>query len=44
MADQMPKVNSEFGARPTIEFPTEEAPKGLKAVELVEGEDRKSVV
>ena len=38
MADQMPKVNSEFGARPTIEFPTEEAPKGLKAVELVEGD------
>ena len=38
MADQMPKVNSEFGAHPTIEFPTEEAPKGLKAVELVEGD------
>ena len=38
MADQMPKVNAEFGTTPVIEFPAPEAPKGLKAVELAEGD------
>ena len=37
MASEMPVVNAEFGDRPTIEFPTEIAPAGLKVVELVEG-------
>ncbi len=37
MAD-MPKVNAEFGATPTFEFPSDQAPQGLKAVELVEGD------
>ena len=27
MADQMPKVNAEFGTTPVIEFPAPEAPK-----------------
>ena len=30
MASEMPVVNAEFGDRPTIEFPTEIAPAGLK--------------
>ena len=30
MTDQMPQVNAEFGTTPVIEFPTPEAPKGLK--------------
>ncbi len=34
MASEMPVVNAEFGDRPTIEFPTEIAPAGLKVVEL----------
>ncbi|TPF97335.1 peptidylprolyl isomerase [Bifidobacterium sp. UTCIF-39] len=34
----MPKVNAEFGAKPEIEFPTETAPKGLKSVEIIEGD------
>lgn len=34
----MPKVNAEFGTTPVIEFPAPEAPKGLKAVELAEGD------
>ena len=34
MTDQMPQVNAEFGTTPVIEFPTPEAPKGLKVVEL----------
>ena len=38
MADSMPVVNAEFGASPVIEFPSDEAPKGLKVVELVEGD------
>ncbi len=39
MADEtMPKVNAEFGGEPLIEFPTPEAPKGLKAIEVVEGD------
>ena len=37
MASEMPVVNAEFGDRPTIEFPTEIAPAGLKVVELFEG-------
>ena len=37
MASQMPVVNVEFGDRPTIEFPSETAPAGLKVVELLEG-------
>ena len=37
MASQMPVVNVEFGDRPTIEFPSETAPAGLKVVELFEG-------
>ena len=37
MASQMPFVNVEFGDRPTIEFPSETAPAGLKVVELLEG-------
>ena len=36
-ASQMPVVNVEFGDRPTIEFPSETAPAGLKVVELLEG-------
>ena len=36
MTDQMPQVNAEFGTTPVIEFPTPEAPKGLKVVELTE--------
>ena len=36
-ASEMPVVNAEFGDRPTIEFPTEIAPAGLKVVELFEG-------
>ena len=35
-ASQMPVVNVEFGDRPTIEFPSETAPAGLKVVELLE--------
>ena len=35
--DVMPTVNAEFGAKPVIEFPATDAPKGLKVVELVEG-------
>ena len=38
MTDQMPQVNAEFGTTPVIEFPTPEAPKGLKVVELTEGD------
>ena len=38
MADQMPQVNAEYGTTPVIEFPTPEAPKGLKVVELTEGD------
>ena len=39
MADsQMPTVNAQFGATPTIEFPQAEAPQGLKCVELVSGD------
>ncbi|MCI1935354.1 MAG: FKBP-type peptidyl-prolyl cis-trans isomerase [Bifidobacteriaceae bacterium] len=39
MTDEtMPKVNAEFGAAPVIEFPTPEAPAGLKSVEVVEGD------
>ena len=37
MASEMPTVNAEFGDRPTLEFPTENAPAGLKVVELLEG-------
>ena len=37
MTDQMPQVNAEFGTTPVIEFPTPEAPKSLKVVELTEG-------
>ena len=37
MASQMPVVNVEFGDRPTIEFPSETAPAGLKVVELLKG-------
>ena len=33
MTDQMPQVNAEFGTTPVIEFPTPEAPKGLKVVD-----------
>ena len=41
MTDQMPQVNAEFGTTPVIEFPTPEAPKGLKVVELsVHGDPR----
>lgn len=32
----MPEVNAVFGAAPEIAFPSDEAPKGLKAVEIVE--------
>lgn len=35
---QMPKVNAQFGAQPTIEFPQEEAPQGLRSEELVSGD------
>jgi peptidylprolyl isomerase len=38
MAEDMPKVNAEFGVRPVIEFPAGGAPAGLKAVEIVEGD------
>ena len=38
MTDQMPQVNAEFGTTPVIEFPTPEAPKSLKVVELTEGD------
>ena len=38
MADQMPQVSAEFGTTPVIEFPTSDAPKGLKVVELAEGD------
>lgn len=38
MADNMPVVNAEFGTTPVITFPSDEAPKGLKVVELVEGD------
>ncbi|KFI68722.1 FKBP-type peptidyl-prolyl cis-trans isomerase [Bifidobacterium magnum] len=38
MAAQMPVVEATFGAAPTFEFPEGEAPKGLKVVELVEGD------
>lgn len=38
MSAQMPVVPGEFGAAPVFEFPSEEAPKGLKVVELVEGD------
>ena len=38
MTDQTPQVNAEFGTTPVIEFPTPEAPKGLKVVELTEGD------
>ena len=34
----MPEVNAVFGAAPEIAFPSDEAPKGLKAVEIVEGD------
>ena len=34
----MPEVNAVFGAVPEIAFPSDEAPKGLKAVEIVEGD------
>ena len=37
MASEMPVVNAGFGDRPTLEFPTETAPAGLKVVELLEG-------
>ena len=37
MATNMPKVNAEFGATPVITFDGD-APAGLKAVELVEGD------
>lgn len=35
---EMPEVNAEFGAAPTLSFPTEQAPAGLRGVELVEGD------
>lgn len=35
---QMPVVTGGFGEMPTISFPQAEAPAGLKAVELVEGD------
>ncbi|NEG69322.1 FKBP-type peptidyl-prolyl cis-trans isomerase [Bifidobacterium choloepi] len=38
MSQGMPVVQPEFGAAPVIEFPEAEAPKGLKVVELVEGD------
>lgn len=38
MAAQMPVVEAEFGVAPTFEFPEGEAPRGLKVVELVEGD------
>ena len=44
MASEMPVVNAEFGDRPTIEFPTEIAPAGLKVVELFEAMARWSAV
>lgn len=36
--DVMPTVNAEFGAKPVIEFPDADAPKGLKIKELVSGD------
>lgn len=36
--DVMPTVNAEFGAKPVIEFPDADAPKGLKIKELVAGD------
>lgn len=35
---QMPTVNAEFGTTPVIDFADLEAPRGLKVVELVEGD------
>ncbi|MEK0225252.1 FKBP-type peptidyl-prolyl cis-trans isomerase [Bifidobacterium mongoliense] len=37
MTANMPQVNAEFGAAPVITFPSEQAPAGLKAEELVAG-------
>ncbi|WP_044086416.1 FKBP-type peptidyl-prolyl cis-trans isomerase [Bifidobacterium bombi] len=34
----MPEVNAEFGAKPEIRFTDGEAPKGLKSVEIIEGD------
>ena len=36
--DVMPTVNAELGAKPVIEFPDADAPKGLKIKELVAGD------
>ena len=37
MATDMPVVKGAFGDTPQIEFPSEQAPQGLKVVELEEG-------
>ena len=37
MTANMPQVNAEFGAAPVITFPSEQAPAGRKAEELVAG-------
>lgn len=36
-AQSMPEVNAEFGALPQIVFGEDQAPQGLRTVELVEG-------
>lgn len=38
MTANMPEVNAEFGAAPTITFTEEQAPTGLKSVQIVEGD------
>lgn len=37
-ATSLPQANAGFGERPVITFPTDEAPRGLRAVELTEGD------
>ncbi|RSX49614.1 FKBP-type peptidyl-prolyl cis-trans isomerase [Bifidobacterium castoris] len=38
MANEMPQVEGGFGDLPVMTFPQGEAPRGLKVVELVEGD------
>ena len=38
MVSNMPEVNAEFGVTPTIAFPTDKPPVGLKSIEIVEGD------
>ena len=44
MATDMPVVKGAFGDTPQIEFPSEQAPQGLKVVELEEATGRLYVV